>query len=271
MAWAPARRRNFARIDAPIDRSCDRRRWRRGRTSLGDARRGLRSTASDRSVSRPPASRIKTGRRRWLRRRDGNAAHRVSFYRLGDESGSFRVFGEFAKVLRARWASLRSADRLLHRRETPFEHARAEKLLRVHHESGLEPGERIELVADEQLVGSVNGRRAEELGALEVARQVQVVGAFGVDGDANAFAVDVLDRADRRARRDEVARFDLQIRRAEGDLVRARGLVAEEGHVPGAGFHRVRQLSGGVEGNKLDGNSEPLAELAAQINRDAAG
>src|SRR5207247_7807066 len=88
-------------------------------------------------------------------RRYGNAAHRMPFYRLGDESGGFCVLGEFAKVLRARGASLRSADRLLHRRETPFEHARAGELFRVHHEPGLQARERIELVADEQFIGSV--------------------------------------------------------------------------------------------------------------------
>src|SRR6266704_4599815 len=155
-------------------------------------------------------------RRLW---RYGNAAHRVSLYRFGDEPRGFCVLGEFAKVLRAGGASLRSADCLLHRRETPFEHARAGELFRVHHEPGLEPGERIELVANEQFIGSVDGRRAEEFGALQVAGEIQVVGALRVDGDAHALAVDVLDRADRRARRYEVARLDLQIRRAEGDLV----------------------------------------------------
>ena len=194
----------------------------------------------------------------------------MSCYRLGDESGGFCVLGEFAKVRRAGGTSLRSSDRLLHRREAPFEHARSWELFRVHHESGLEPGERIELVANEQFVGSVDGRRAEEFGALQVAGEVQVVGALRVDGDAHAFAVHVLDRADRRTRWNEVACLDLQIRWAEDDLVRARGLVAEESHIPGSGLHRIGQLSGRLEGNELDRNAETLAELPSQIHRDAA-
>src|SRR3981189_3554189 len=166
-AWVPAGRRRFARAVAPIE---------------GEA-------LARSSVSRSPASRIKTGGRIRSHRCYGNAGHFVPFYRLGDESRGFCLLGEFAEVLRAGGASLQRADRLLHRRETPFEHARAGKLLRVHHEAPLEPGEHVELVRDEQLVGSVDGRRAVEVGALQVSREIQVVGALRANGDAHAFAV----------------------------------------------------------------------------------
>src|SRR5882762_6076973 len=101
----------------------------------------------------------------------------VSFYRPRDESGGLCVLGEFAQVLRAGSASLRSADRLLHRRETHFQHARTGKILSVRNEAGLQPGEHVELVVDEELVGSIDSRREVQLSALQVSREIQVVGA----------------------------------------------------------------------------------------------
>ena len=65
-----------------------------------------------------------------------------------------------------------------------------------------------------------------------ITRKVQAVGAAAVDGDANALAIDLLDRPDLRARRHEIGRLDLEVGGAERDLLGARRLGADQADVP---------------------------------------
>jgi len=61
-----------------------------------------------------------------------------------------------------------------------------------------------------------------------------------------------------------------QVTRAESDVTRALRLVAEEGDVPRAGLTRVGELARGGERDELDRGAQSPAELATQIDRDAA-
>src|SRR4029077_4833272 len=112
-------------------------------------------------------------------------------------------------------------------------------------------------------VGAYQGRM------LEIAGQVQVVGAVYRGGDAHARSIYLVDRADRRARRDEVGRLDLEVCRAERDVPRALGLVAEERHVPGAGLDGIGELARRGERDELDIDAQPLSDLPPQVDGDA--
>src|SRR5689334_14126483 len=88
--------------------------------------------------------------------RDAHSPDRVARDRLGYESRCLHVPGELAQVLRARGASLRRADGLLHDGEAPVEHARAGERLGVSHEARLEAREHFELVFNENVVGRLD-------------------------------------------------------------------------------------------------------------------
>src|SRR5438094_6974629 len=133
-------------------------------------------------------------------RRDADSANRVSGDRLRDEARGFHVVGELAQVFRRGGPPLRRAHRLLHGRKAALQHTRPRELRRVGSQARLEPGEHFELVLDENIVRTLNPLNAHERGVLEAAAQVQVVGAVHRHGDAYALAVDVRDRANRRAR-----------------------------------------------------------------------
>src|SRR5882672_1519222 len=203
-------------------------------------------------------------------RRNRNPLDRVPGDRRGHETGGLDVPGEIAEVFRAGRPPLRRAHRLLHGGKTAFQHARSRELGGVGRKARLQAREHFELVLHENLVRSVDPLHPDELRMLEIAAEVEVVGALRRHGDAHALAVHFRHRADRRARRDEVSRLDLEIRRAEGDFARALRLVAEEGDVPGAGLYRVGELSGCLEGDQIDRNVQPPAELPPQVHRDTA-
>ena len=113
--------------------------------------------------------------------------------------------------------------------------------------------------------------RADELRVLQRAAEVQVVGGAVGDRDAHAGTIDVVDRADRRAGRHEIARLDLEVRRREVDLGRAHRLVGEERDVPRARLAAVGELAGLVVVDELDREAGAAVDLARKIRGDPAG
>ena len=84
----------------------------------------------------------------------------------------------------------------------------------------------------------------DQLGVLDVAAQIELVGALLGHRDPHAFPVDVGDRVDRRAGGDQVGRGNLEVGRGERDLGGALRLGAEKRHVPDAGADRVTERAG---------------------------
>src|SRR5207247_4889073 len=203
-------------------------------------------------------------------RRDRHALHRVLRDRLGDDARALDLLDERAEILRRGVAALRRPDRLLDRGELPIEQPRAGKLDDVHQEPWLQPGQRVHLLADEQVERGVDALRPYQLGVLDVAAQPELVGALVRHGDADALAIHVGDGADRRSGRNEIRRGDLEIGRGERDLVRALRLGAEEGDVPGARLDGVGQLAGRGEGAEVARHADPPPELARKVGRRTA-
>ena len=104
---------------------------------------------------------------------------------------------------------------------------------------------------------------------LQRARQIKVVGRALVDRDADAGAVDVLDRLQRGILRHHVGALDQHIGRGEVDLGGAHRLDREEGDVPGAALQRIEHLAGGVEDHELERQAEALGQFPRQIGGDA--
>ncbi len=73
-------------------------------------------------------------------------------------------------------------------------------------------GERVELVALEQLERGVEAVGMDQFGVFDVAVEPEAVGGAGGDGDADAGSIDLVDGLEGRARRDEVGGLDLDSR-----------------------------------------------------------
>ena len=84
---------------------------------------------------------------------------------------------------------------LLHAGDLAVEHARAGQLLRVAHQARLEPGQHVQLLLQKQLIRAVDALGAHQLGVLQGAAEIQVIGAARRHRDAHAFAVDIGDAA----------------------------------------------------------------------------
>src|SRR6185436_7678988 len=151
-----------------------------------------------------------------------------------------------------------------------FEHARSRKSFGIGGEPRLESGEGFEFFPDEKPVRTFDAFGTHELRMLEAPGKEKIVSAFLRHGDAHALAVHVGELTNGRSRGDQKGNRNLQIGGAEGDLVRALRLIAEESYVPGSGLCRVGQFSRSVEYHELDGHSEPPSQLTSEIGRDAA-
>src|SRR3990172_10099110 len=119
---------------------------------------------------------------------------------------------------------LRRAQGLPDRGESSVEDPRARQPFDLLQVTCGQAGQYVELVAHEQVEGSLQSLRVAERGVSERAFEIQGVRGAGGRGDAYAGAVDLVDGADRRAGRYEVGRLDLGIGRRERDLGRACGL-----------------------------------------------
>jgi hypothetical protein len=117
------------------------------------------------------------------------------------------------------------SDALLDRREPPSR-IRAQEPPR-HEQPRLEPGEHVELLRHEELVRAVDAFRPYQLGVLQGAAQVEVVGGLVRDRDAHARTVDVGDGADLRPGRHEVGCLDLQVGRGKRNHICPRRLGGE--------------------------------------------
>src|SRR3954466_13547564 len=125
--------------------------------------------------------------------RDYYAAHAVLLDDLRGEAAFPDVVCKLAHVLRGGGPALRRGDRLLHPGDLAVEHARAGRARLLLDELRLQAAEHFELLGDERVVGRWNSLGADELGLLQRARQVQVVGAAVRHGDAHALAIYIGD------------------------------------------------------------------------------
>src|SRR5688572_14941089 len=164
-------------------------------------------------------------------RRYLDAAYAVLLDRFRDQAAALDVVDELAQVLRSDGLGLLRPRGLLHAGDLAVEHARAGQLLRVRDEARFQAGEDVELVAREELIGGVEAFDAHELGFLQGAAQVKVVGAARGDRNAHAFAVDLPDRLDLRPRRNEERDRNLEVRLGERDLVCTLRLGAEKADI----------------------------------------
>src|SRR5258708_4054682 len=120
---------------------------------------------------------------------DPYAPHAVLVDGPRHQAGGLDVIGEIAHVFRGLAPAPGDPDRLLDRRDLPFEDARAGQRLAVRRKPGLEARERLELLVEEQLEGRLNPLDAHQARVLQRAREIQVVGALLRDGHAYAFGV----------------------------------------------------------------------------------
>ena len=133
-------------------------------------------------------------------------------------------------------------DRLLDGGELAVEDACAGQPLHVGKKAWPEPGQRIQLLFEEQIERTVKPACPHQLGALDISAEEKVVGTAASDRDPDPVPVDILDSAEGRARRHEVGRLDLGVRCGERDRLGAGRLRADEADVPHAVGRRVREL-----------------------------
>lgn len=133
------------------------------------------------------------------RRGHRQATHAVLFDQSRHQPCGLDILDEGAQILSARGATFRRAGGLLDRGEAAIEEARAGQGVLVRDEARPEPSEGVEPVLDETLEGVLAALFADELGVLQRAAQVELVGAPCWRGDADAGAVYVGDGLERRA------------------------------------------------------------------------
>src|SRR5712691_4918173 len=104
---------------------------------------------------------------------------------------------------------------------------------------------------------------------LQRAAEEQVVSALLRHRDAHARAIDIGQRADRRAGAHQVGDRDLEVCGGERDLVRALRLGAEEADVPGALPGPFGEIAGLAVLDELDRHAEAPRHLAAEVWRHA--
>ena len=162
------------------------------------------------------------------------------------------------------------ADRLLHRGELAVEDPRAGQLFEVRQQARPQTGHRIHLVVDELLERRTAAAfRADHFGMLDVAGEPQIVGAPGADRDAHAGPVDIGDRLQRRTRRHQIGRLDLDIGRGERDFFGTLRLGADQPDVPDAVSGRVGQLARPRIGHISDRHAQALGDLARHVGGHA--
>ena len=108
-----------------------------------------------------------------------------------------------------------------------------------------------------------------QLGRLEGAAQVEVVGAAAADDDARAGPVDLVVVGQRRGVANQVGAFDQDVGRGEADAVAAQRIDREEADVGLLRLHRLDRSRGGVDDDELDRHAELVGERAREVDRDA--
>ena len=191
--------------------------------------------------------------------------------RGGDEPARLHVFDEPLQVLGGVLAAcLRQSHRLADHHEPLAEQAQAADAGGVGLELLPDAGRDVDALRDEGVDDRLRRRRADDRRVLQLAREMQVVGAALADDDDVAGAVDLVVAAQRRAFANEVAALDQDIGRGERDVGAAQRVDGEEADVGALLRDRLDRLAGGVDGQQLDGDAEAPAELLRQVDRDAA-
>ncbi len=190
--------------------------------------------------------------------------------RCGDESRSLHLLDELAQVGGACGTLARGAHRLVDHHEAPGEHAHARRALRVHLQLLANAGGDLEFVGHELVDHLRRSRGAHDRGLLELAAEVEVVRAAAADRDADARPVDFPVFADRRVVPDHVRALDHDVRRAVGDVDRARRVDRHEGDVPAFGLHAVHHSPCRRVFDELDCGAEAAAQFARKVDGDTA-
>src|SRR5215218_1242382 len=108
----------------------------------------------------------------------------------------------------------------------------------------------------------------DQRGVPQCAGQVEIVSRVLASRDPHPLPIDILNLPQRRGGRDDVGALDEDVRSGEGEICRAVRIDSEKAHVAGVRLQGGEGLSGGLEGNEVDRNTEPGAELASEIDRD---
>ena len=116
----------------------------------------------------------------------------------GDEAGRFHVLDERGEVARARRTSLRQRHRLVDDHEAAVEQAHAGSALRVGFELLPDARRDLEPLREHRLHDLLRRRHAHDLRSLELAREVEIIGAARAGDDTDAFAIDLCIAPDRR-------------------------------------------------------------------------
>ncbi len=138
-------------------------------------------------------------------------------------------------------------------------------------QSRLDGGHGIELLITHQLHGLRRVLSPHQLGMLQLTAEEQVIRASRRHRNPNALPVHILDPANRRAGRDHVRSFQLDVGGGEIDVLAANRVYGQEGEIPNVVSRAGRDLSGSVDGDHLQSNAHPPGQLPRQIDRKAGG
>ena len=141
----------------------------------------------------------------------------MAVYESLDQAAALRLGHEILEKCDRGPVSRTAADRLLDRGEPSVEDAHSWQVSSIVEQGRSKAGEGVHPFADEQVDRGGETLGPVQLGMLEVAREIEVIGRPVRHRDAHARAVDVLDRADWRGLGNQVGRLDLDIGTREGD------------------------------------------------------
>src|SRR5688572_31975326 len=171
-------------------------------------------SSSKRAQSFAIASRMRScsGLRLKSKRSHNRARLLMTLDRLGDEARRLHVLDELPQVARARFLAFLAGHRLVDHHEPPGQQAHASDAPRVVFELLFHARGDFIVVLDERVDHGGRRVRAYDLGLLERAREIKVVGAVARNYDSVTFAVDFVVRLERRvaAHRSEEHTSELQ-------------------------------------------------------------
>ncbi|CRE01746.1 Uncharacterised protein [Bordetella pertussis] len=168
-------------------------------------------------------------------------------------------------------ARLGQAHRLPDHHEASRQQPHAAHAPRVGLQLLLDAGSHVQPPGQEGVDHRLRAGRAHDLGMLQGARQVQVIGAALAHGDALAGSVDVFVSLQRGVVAHQIGPFDQYIGAGEGNARAARRIDGEKpdiGFFPGDGVDR---LPGGVEHPQFDASVQAPGEFPRQVDRHADG
>src|SRR5215831_7958215 len=203
------------------------------------------------------------------RRRDGEAHHLVSGNEARNQPRRLGLLDEGAQERSSGRVLARRADSLLHGSELAIKDTRAGQFFDIAQQTRPQAGQRVELLAHELVVGTVQGVGTHQRRLLDVAIEPEAVGAAAGHSNAHAALVDIGNGLEMRTLRYQVRRLDLTVGRRKGNLRGALWLGPDEPNVPRAGIGRIGELARRLVGHVLDRYAEAHGDLAGHVGRYA--